>query len=49
MNYLLSFAICLALTVMAALGDKGNVRWLLISDVNVALFLFMAWIFDRRS
>lgn len=47
MNYLISFAIIMMGTVLAALGDSPSVRWLLISDGNVALALFFAWWFDK--
>ena len=47
-NYLASFLLCCAFTVLAALGDNPNVRWLLISDVNVAIWLAVAWLLDWR-
>lgn len=47
MNYLLAFLLCVAFTVMAALGNNPSVKWLLISDVNVAIWLFVAWLLDK--
>lgn len=45
-NYWLAAACCFATTILALLGDSHNVTWLLMSDVNVALWLFVAWLFD---
>lgn len=43
MNYIVAFAICLVGTVLAALTESAHLHWLLISDGNVALHLFIAW------
>lgn len=43
MNYIVAFAICLVGTVLSALTRSLDVHWLLISDANVALHLFIAW------
>jgi hypothetical protein len=45
-NYLISFCICLALSVMSALSDGASTKWLFISDANVAVFLLLAWLID---
>lgn len=47
-NYLLSLFLCIAFTVFAALTDNHNLRWLVISDINVAIWLWVAWFFDWR-
>lgn len=47
MNCIGAFAIILIGTVLTALKDDGNAYWLLISDANVALALFIAWLFDK--
>lgn len=47
-NYLLAFILCIAFTVLAALNGSTNVRWLVISDINVAIWLLVAWFFDGR-
>lgn len=49
MNYIAAFMICLVGTVMAALSYYPNVKMLLISDVNVALHLWLAWWLGRRK
>lgn len=49
MNYLLAFALCLAGTVIAALQNSPNLYWLITSDINVALWLFVAWALDGKS
>ncbi len=46
MNYVIAFAICLIGTVMASLTRNPDVHWLLVSDGNVALSLFIAWYLD---
>lgn len=45
-NYLLAGLCCFATSVLAILGDSHNVKWLLVSDLNVAIWLFVAWLFD---
>lgn len=47
-NYLLAFLLCIAFTVFAALTGNDNLRWLVISDINVAIWLWVAWLFDSR-
>jgi len=39
MNYLAAFFLCVAFTVMTALGGGKEVYWLIVSDVNVAIWL----------
>lgn len=45
MNYLIAFAVCLFFTVLEFNDRDAEV--LLISDLNVALFLALAWALDR--
>lgn len=47
MNYLFAFAACMALTVLTATDQ--NYRQLLISDINVALFLALAWLLEAKQ
>lgn len=42
MNYIVAFAVCLMGTFISALGGR-DIYWLLVSDGNVALALFIAW------
>ncbi len=43
MNYLMALALCLMGTVFAALTADKDLYWLMVSDGNVALTLFVAW------
>lgn len=45
-NYIMAFALCLALTVMVSLTKNPNWYWLLVSDANVAIWLFVAYALD---
>jgi hypothetical protein len=45
-NYLIAFAMCMALTVMAALTKNPEWYWLLVSDMNVAIWLLVAYWLD---
>lgn len=46
-NYLIAMLFCVAFTVMAALaGRDDSIRWLIVSDINVAIWLTVAWFFD---
>jgi hypothetical protein len=47
-NYLLYFFFCVSFTVFAALTGHDSLRWLVISDINVAIWLWVAWLFDWR-
>lgn len=47
-NYWVAAAFCVSGTVMAALGGKMNWNWLIVSDLNVLLFLFIAALLDNR-
>ena len=49
MNYFVSFLICVAATVMTYLSGSQDWHWLLVSDLNVAIFLFVAWFLDLRN
>lgn len=42
-NYLIAFVLCLAFTALSALTASGNVYWLIVCDINVAIWLFVAW------
>jgi len=48
MNYLISFAICVSATVFSALGASQEVKYLIMSDMNVAVFLLIAWGLDKK-
>lgn len=48
MNYVAAFVLCLACTLLSALGKSTEVKWLLMSDINVALWLFVAYFLDRE-
>ncbi len=48
MNYLVSFAGCVVLTVLSALGDSPHTKCLIVSDVNVAIWLWVAWVADTK-
>lgn len=47
-NYLLAFLLCISLTVGSALTGSQNLYWLVTSDVNVAIWLWVAWLLDGR-
>jgi len=49
MNYLMSFCIIVLGTIFAALQGDGKVYWLLVSDCNVAVALFIAWLWDGKK
>ena len=49
MNYVIAFTLCVACTVMTLLMESGSAKWLIISDVNVAIWLFVAWLFHPRQ
>lgn len=48
MNYIFAFLLCLAGTVLTALGGSANTYWLIVSDANVAIWLTVAYLLDRR-
>lgn len=47
-HYWVSFFLCLSVSVLSLMGDGAfdRIKWLILSDINVALFLFIAWFFD---
>ena len=45
-NYFISFLICIGLSIMALLTENPKTYWLLVSDLNVALFLLLAYLLD---
>jgi hypothetical protein len=47
MNYIISWLLCVAGTVLAALGGSNDWHWLLVSDANVTLFLALAYYIDK--
>ncbi len=49
MNYLIAWCLCIAGTILTALGDGDNVKWLAISDANVTIWLLVAWALDKKS
>lgn len=49
MNYFTSYCICLALTVFHVLTKDPDVYWLALSDVNVGIFLLLAWILEKTK
>ena len=50
-NYILAFVLCLGTTVLGLMGENGldNIKWFILSDINVAIYLFVAWFFDWRK
>jgi hypothetical protein len=48
MNYLAAFILCISFTVLSALGGETDWRWLVVSDVNVAIWLWVAWWLGKR-
>lgn len=49
MNYVFAFVLCLAGSVLHALTASGSLYWLLVSDANVAIWLWVAWYLGRRK
>jgi hypothetical protein len=50
-NYWLAFFGCLACTAMTLLSSSWSwekIRYLVSSDINVVLWLFVAWLFDDK-
>jgi hypothetical protein len=47
MNYFMSFAMCAGLTALGA--NESNAAQLLSCDINVAIFLTLAWYLGRRK
>ena len=49
-NYELSAGICLALTAFSLMGEGGleNIKWFILSDINVFIFLAIAAFFDNK-
>lgn len=43
MNYVVSFAMCLALTAIKTIRGDPDLYWLIVSDINVGVFLYIAW------
>ena len=42
-SFLLAFLLCVACTVMTAMGGVEDWYWLVVSDINVAIWLFVAY------
>ena len=49
MNYLVAFMLCIAFSGMSALTAVGNLYWLIVCDINVAIWLFVAWALGSKS
>lgn len=47
-NYLFAGCACVAFTLFHVLGSGESGRWLLVSDANVLLWLFVAALLDSR-
>lgn len=49
-NYLIALVACIATTLLALMGKGGidNWKWFLLSDINVALWLWVAYLFDDK-
>ena len=45
-NYWLAFILCVSCSVLALLGEGASIKFLILSDINVAIFLYVAWMFD---
>lgn len=45
-NYLIAMLGCVACTIMSS--NSGNIEFLIKSDINVAVWLFVAWLFDDK-
>lgn len=49
MNYITSYCICLGLTVFHLLTKDPDSYWLAVSDLNVGVFLCLAWILEKTK
>ncbi len=47
MQYIISWLLCVAGTVLAALGGSNDWHWLLVSDANVTIFLTLAYYIEK--
>ena len=47
-NYWIALVGCLSVTLLSWMGkdNLGNWQWHILSDLNVAIWLFVAWLFD---
>jgi len=45
-NYILAFILCISCSVLAFMGEGTGIKFLILSDINVAIFLWVAWMFD---
>ena len=50
-NYLLAFFFTIGLTLFSLMGKGGveNIKWFILSDINVAIALYIAWLFDYKK
>ncbi len=50
-NYAVSMLLCVSVTLLSLMGENGldNIKWFILSDINVAIFLFIAWFFDYKK
>lgn len=47
MNYIMSFIACIACSVLTCLNGANEIKILLLSDFNVGLFLFLAYLINE--
>lgn len=50
-NYWLAFFFTIGLTLFSLMGKYGieNIKWFILSDINVGISLFIAWMFDHKK
>jgi len=48
-NYWMAAAFTLMGTILTGMTEQGMSTWHWLSDVNVAIALFVAWLFDPRN
>lgn len=48
MQYIIAWLLCISGTVMNALGGNLDWHWLAISDVNVTIWLAIAYLIGER-
>ena len=46
-NYYVAYIMCIACTLMTLSSNSADIGFLIKSDLNVALWLFVAWLFDN--
>lgn len=51
-NYLLAWVMCMVCTILAMMQPDTSwlkFKWYLLSDFNVSIWLFVAWLFDDTN